>query len=144
MGPDTYLLDHTGDKLFTNNDKERLLTKIWDHIHNEDYDNDFDNNYQVLNYMATGVQRTYPYNKVDPARLTGSSLDCLMPSCELAVAVKRGRPSCPGGSCALSIQVLSVGWGRWKDLRITLGPLIRDIKWSVRPYRGKYGYRLTQ
>ena len=43
-GPSTYLLDHTGEKLFTDNDKERLFTNIWDHVYSEDYNNDFDDN----------------------------------------------------------------------------------------------------
>ena len=97
--PNTYLLDHTNDKLLTNNYKERLFTNICDHVYSQDYDNDFDDNDQVLNYMATAMDRTYPYNNADPARLTGSSpLDCLISSCKLAPAIKRGRPTCPGES----------------------------------------------
>ena len=68
-------------------------------MYREDYDDDFDDNDQVLDYMATAVHRTYPYENADPARLTGSSpMDCLISSCELAAAIKRGRPTCPGGS----------------------------------------------
>ena len=67
-------------------------------MYSEDYDNYFDNNAQVLDYMAIAVHRTYPYDNADPARLTGSSpLDCHISSCELAAAIKRGRPTYPGG-----------------------------------------------
>ena len=49
--------------------------------------------------MTAAVQRTYPYPQAAPARLTGSSpMDCFILSCELAAAIKRGRPTCPGGS----------------------------------------------
>ena len=47
--PDTYLLDHTGENLFTNNDKERLFTNIWDQVYSEDYDNGFNDKDQMLN-----------------------------------------------------------------------------------------------
>ena len=65
--PDTYPVDNIDDKLFTNNDKERLFTTIWDRIYSEDYDNAFNNNHQELDYMASAVQQTYPYNNPDPA-----------------------------------------------------------------------------
>ena len=62
-------------------------------MYSEDYDNYFDNNDQVLDYMAIAVHRTYPYDNADPARLIGSSpLDCLISSW-LAAALKRGRPT---------------------------------------------------
>ena len=96
MGPDTYLLDHTGDKLYTNNDKERLFTNICDRVYSED--NDFDDNDKVLYSKVTAMHRTYPYDNAYPARLTGfSPLDCLISSSGLAAAIKRGRPTCPKG-----------------------------------------------
>ena len=68
-------------------------------MYSKDYDNDFDDNDQVLDYMANAVHRNYPYDNADPARLRGSSpLDCLISSCELTAALKRGRLTCPEGS----------------------------------------------
>ena len=68
-------------------------------MYSKDYDNDFDYNDQVLDYMANAVHRNYPYDNADPDRLTGSSpLVYLISSCELTAAVKRGRPTCPEGS----------------------------------------------
>ncbi|XP_063850376.1 uncharacterized protein LOC135094309 [Scylla paramamosain] len=40
----------------------------------EDYDDDFDDNDLVLDYISTVVQRTYPYDNADPDRLTDSAL----------------------------------------------------------------------
>ena len=59
-------------------------------MYSKDYDNDFDDNDQVLDYMGNAVHRNYPYDNADPARLRGSSpLDCLISSCELTAALTR-------------------------------------------------------
>lgn len=98
-GPDAYLIDTTGNKKFTNEEKEHLFTSIWDRVYREDYDDDFDNNDHVLDYMAHAVYRTFPFDSADPARLTGTSqLDCFISAQELAAAIKRGKPTSPGGS----------------------------------------------
>ena len=98
-GTDTYLVDSTGDKKFTNADREQLFTSLWDQVFREDYDDDFDDNDRVLDYMADSTYRTIPYATADPTRLTGTSpLDCFISAQELTAAIKRGKPTCPGGS----------------------------------------------
>ena len=96
---DSYLETDNGQRVFTDSDKGRLFSNIWGRVYTDNFDDDFDENEPVLDYMTNNTHRAQPHDRADPARLTGDTLlDCRISSEELAHAIKGGRTTSPGGS----------------------------------------------
>ena len=98
-GPDTYLIDENGQRHYSNEDKERLLTLKWKRVFQDNDDKDFNDNDTVLDFLGANGHRASPYNEADPSRLLGDSpLSCLISSEELKAAIRSIKSTCPGGS----------------------------------------------
>jgi len=99
-GPDSYLIDADGQKLFSPEDKEHTHRRIWEQTYQNNIDNDENNNNrQVLNYLTNNLHRTRPLDAADRIRLAGDSpLSCLISSQEIREVIRSSGRTCPGNS----------------------------------------------
>lgn len=75
----------------------RLDTTNWERVFQED--DDFNEDSDVLNYLAGNEDMTFPFQQADLTHFqVNTSLDCLISTKELTDVLRSSKATCPGSS----------------------------------------------
>ena len=98
-----YMINIHGNKVYTNNEKEKIFREHWEKIYNiTDEDNeefDEDHERRVLQELNERMHRTIPYNAADPTRLQeNNTLTRKITEYEITNTIKSMKNNAPGES----------------------------------------------